>query len=146
MGHTLKGLSGNICAPKLQYAAKDLEDKIKAGLDFNEQIENVVAELKRLEDSLCFFSKGAENDLTLNKASAHSSEIKGTLQNLARSLQTKKPLEIENIVQTIKTKAIPSSYNKTIQTIVQFIDDFDYDAAEKLLNSVLVNLQEKNSD
>ena len=146
LGHTLKGLSGNICAPKLQYTAKDLEDKIKAGLDFNEQIENVVAELKRLEDSLCFFSKGAENDLTLNNASAHSSEIKGTLQNLARSLQTKKPLEIENIVQTIKTKAIPSSYNKTIQTIVQFIDDFDYDAAEKLLNSVLVNLQEKNSD
>ena len=149
LAHSIKGASGNISAPHLFEAAKDLElacwDKkekeIKQRLPLAHKAFLQVCDAARQ-----FLTQTQQDKNSLNTASQAQAEaisssqpILPKMQALLESLDSFDPIESESLVTEIQP-LMPDAAKEDIDTLAKHIKNYQFDDARTVLESLMRTL------
>jgi len=156
--HTLKGTAGSISANTVRAAAIELEKAIKQETPdgVNSLIDNLENALNEVMESLRTVSLALNDrryseeksdrlsETTSNSAvfntSPNKAEVVIMLSELAGSLRECDPVRSEKCIDSIKQHLDRSDLCKEIRLLESNINDFDFDKAQKTLDSIAEGL------
>jgi signal transduction histidine kinase/CheY-like chemotaxis protein len=130
--HTLKGLSGNICATNLHKITIKIDETHDRSLldEFYKELKIVVDELEnKLVD--------IQNKSSDNKKLISDDLKKKLFSDLIESIELMEPNKCEEILKQINSFTLNSEDSVLIEDVQDLLDEFDYNGALKLfLNKI----------
>ncbi len=143
LAHTIKGVAGNLGMNNLYEISRQLEEELKKNNNsdgtlklFEEETESILSEIKNWIDSKEVKNeKIEEGDLDEKKLNSLIKELRKMLEENSFSSQKKlnKILELKGI----------SNFQTLLNQISEFIENFDFDSALKLLNELSLKVNKK---
>jgi len=130
--HTLKGLSGNIGAENLHKLSKELENSNDKNLilTFQEELNNILSELNQLN----IFSK-SQNNSKMQLSEDLKEEL---LLNLKEAILSKRPNNINPIIEDLDKYFLNIENQKTFDTIKENISKYKYKESITLIDSMVL--------
>ena len=142
--HNLKGVAGNIGADEIQAAAKRLERAIVEEAD----TEFLIIDLERIVDKLVdnLASLTAISEITSDSPD-HGvvPDLQPVLDQLVTLLE-EYDSEAANLIAEIEPLAAQTDFAKPIREISKRIDDFEFDKALELLNTLKEEMKSYTTD
>ena len=148
--HTLKGVSGNICAELLHNIVIELDEEINKK-DFNAQnvnslITNASREIKDIlssfHDSKIFYNTQQKKILLKSCSASELIEKLKVLQPYLANYDTGAQIIVDKAIQAFSA----SGYEEEIIAIKQYVIEFEYEAAFKLVAKLFRRLEHKDGN
>ena len=145
MGHTLKGVAGNIGAKNLQDAAKSLEEDVKSNKPTTANLKKVTNSVKKELTLVLKSIKKFEKSIKTVKKDDPVKHIEDKKEIIKIVLELKSQLEENNVSASESldslNNAIGSSVKKeTIIKLGKAVSEYDFDKARKIVNVILKDL------
>ncbi|MFK5952814.1 MAG: response regulator [Desulfobacterium sp.] len=148
LAHSIKGASGNISAPHLFEATRDLEQACwdKKEKEIRQLLPPAHKAFLQVCDAIRQFIAHIQQDNSLNTASQAQSEatdssqtILPKMQALLESLDSFDPIESETLVTEIQPLT-PDGAKEEISTLAKHIKNYQFDDARTVLESLMRTL------
>lgn len=145
IAHSIKGLSGNLCAEKLQEFSYILEkayeehpsDHGKAFDDFQVELHMVIDEIKNILRVM----KIAKDEVAITSEDIIPMDISGISQFID-ALNSFHYDRIEKAFDIFKHYEFPGDLGVLSAEIIELIDNYDYNGAKEVLTKILNDVKE----
>ena len=140
--HSLRGIAGNLGAVQVQHASAALEQACKTGAglqQFQALLEACVATLQPLINGLNDFGWVAETAVVEAPEDVDPERRSQLLDRLASQLHSGDPDASETLAELMPWFQSPH-LQSSVRRVAKLIDEFDFEAAETELQSLLTKL------